>query len=345
METRASYFLVGLFVLSLALGTVAFIVWLSRFDGDEDLLRYRIVVDGSVTGLTEGSVVRYSGVPVGQVANIALDPAVPGRVDVLIDLRPDTPVREDTKATLELQGLAGGLYVLLSGGSTDAPLLKPEPGEPPPVIRARPSSISALLEEAPEVTAAITALVNKAALIFSDRNLDNFAQTLENLRTVSDGLASRREEIESLIVNASATMENINQASESFVDVTASLESDITNLIGSADAALVSVERLAVNLDKTLQNSEQDVRATLGEVRETAQSFGALGRELQAIAKENRGGLHDFVNTGLYELSAMLVEARVLIDNLNRISTEVERDPARFIFGDPQGGYETPGNQ
>ena len=330
METRASYFLVGLFVLVLAIGTVGFIIWLAGFDRQADTMRYRIVVDGSVTGLTEGSVVRYSGVPVGQVDSIALDPKVPGQVDVIIAVKPDTPVRTDTKVTLELQGLAGGLYVLMTGGTESAPLLRPVPGEPPPVIRASPSSLSALLEDAPEITAAITTLINRATTLFSDRNVNNVSEMIENLREVS--------------VNASQTLENINRASESFVDVSDSLKSDITNLIGSADATLVSIERLSSNLDKTLLDSEKEVRATLAEVRSTAESFAALGRELDAIAKENRPGISDFVNTGLYEFSAMLVEARVLIDNLNRISTEVERDPARFIFGDPQGGYETPPN-
>ena len=174
--------------------------------------------------------------------------------------------------------------------------------------------------------------------------MNNVSEMIENLREVSDTLSGRRQEIDQIIVNASQTLENINRASESFVDVSDSLKSDITNLIGSADATLVSIERLSSNLDKTLLNSEQEVRATLAEVRSTAESFASLGQELDAIAKENRPGISDFVNTGLYEFSAMLVEARVLIDNLNRISTEVERDPARFIFGDPQGGYETPPN-
>ena len=344
METRASYFLVGLFVLVLAIGTVGFIIWLAGFDRQADTMRYRIIVDGSVTGLTEGSVVRYSGVPVGQVDSIALDPEVPGQVDVMIAVKPDTPVRTDTKVTLELQGLAGGLYVLMSGGTEGAPLLRPVPGEPPPVIRASPSSLSALLEDAPEITAAITTLINRATMLFSDRNVTNISETIHNLRELSDTLAGRRQEIDQIIVDASQTLENVNRASENFVGVSDSLKNDIANLIGSADATLVSIERLSSNLDKTLLNSEQEVRATLAEVRSTAESFASLGQELDAIAKENRPGISDFVNTGLYEFSAMLVEARVLIDNLNRISTEVERDPARFIFGDPQGGYETPPN-
>ncbi len=345
METRASYFLVGLFVLVLAIGTVGFIIWLAGFDRQADTMRYRIIVDGSsVTGLTEGSVVRYSGVPVGQVESISLDPKVPGQVDVIIAVKPDTPVRTDTKVTLELQGLAGGLYVLMSGGTEGAPMLRPVPGEPPPVIRASPSALSALMEDAPEITAAISTLINRATMLFSDRNVTNISETIHNLRELSDTLAGRRQEIDQIIVDASQTLENVNRASENFVGVSDSLKNDIANLIGSADATLVSIERLSSNLDKTLLNSEQEVRATLAEVRSTAESFASLGQELDAIAKENRPGISDFVNTGLYEFSAMLVEARVLIDNLNRISTEVERDPARFIFGDPQGGYETPPN-
>jgi hypothetical protein len=36
----------------------------------------------------------------------------------------------------------------------------------------------------------------------------------------------------------------------------------------------------------------------------------------------------------------MASEVRTLIATLTRISTQFERDPARFLFGDRQKGYE-----
>ena len=55
---------------------------------------------------------------------------------------------------------------------------------------------------------------------------------------------------------------------------------------------------------------------------------------------ENREPLRDFTNTGLYDVTNMIAEVRDFLVGLNRVTTEVERDPARFLFGNQQQGYE-----
>ena len=58
METKASYILVGSFVLALCLAAAGFILWIAKFQFDQEFARYDIFYEGSVTGLTEGSSVR-----------------------------------------------------------------------------------------------------------------------------------------------------------------------------------------------------------------------------------------------------------------------------------------------
>ena len=74
MEIRASYLLVGAVVLALVAGLAAFSVWLVRADIDRRVEPYQIAFAGSVTGLQQGSQVRYRGVPVGRVTDIRIDP-------------------------------------------------------------------------------------------------------------------------------------------------------------------------------------------------------------------------------------------------------------------------------
>ena len=69
METRANYFLVGLFVVVLSLGLLGFVIWLAKFQLDTSVAHYDVVYQGSVTGLKQGSAVRFSGVKVGEVTN------------------------------------------------------------------------------------------------------------------------------------------------------------------------------------------------------------------------------------------------------------------------------------
>ncbi|MCZ6453964.1 MAG: MCE family protein, partial [Alphaproteobacteria bacterium] len=73
----------------------------------------------------------------------------------------------------------------------------------------------------------------------------------------------------------------------------------------------------------------------------SATTMTRVSNEIEALIAENRAPLRDFTSEGLYELTNFLSEARTLIDVLNRVTTQVERDPARFIFGNQQKGYET----
>ena len=50
--------------------------------------------------------------------------------------------------------------------------------------------------------------------------------------------------------------------------------------------------------------------------------------------------LKDFADSGIYELISFLAEARALAATLQRVATQLERDPARFLFGDANKGFQ-----
>src|SRR3546814_6452402 len=100
METRANYIMVGCFVLLLAFGLLGFVLWLAQFQFEEEYARYDIVFESSVTGLNEGSPVRYRGVRVGEVLSVDLDPDRPTAIRVTLEVQERPPVRADSVATL-----------------------------------------------------------------------------------------------------------------------------------------------------------------------------------------------------------------------------------------------------
>ncbi len=51
--------------------------------------------------------------------------------------------------------------------------------------------------------------------------------------------------------------------------------------------------------------------------------------------------MRDFSNSGLYELTQFLIEARVLVSNLDSVVRQIDRDPSRFLFGRREGQVET----
>jgi phospholipid/cholesterol/gamma-HCH transport system substrate-binding protein len=316
METRANNLLVGSFVLLILVGATVFFLWLAKFQFDVEFTRYDIRFPGSVSGLKVGSSVELNGILVGEVIDIRIDPQQVENVVVTIEVPAETPVREDTLASLQLQGITGGVTIQLAGGTQGAPPLEPRAGEKRAVIASQTSSLEQFLEDAPELLQSLQLLVARASALLNENNQAAFAKSLNNVSVVTGALAARTDDIETLFSGAAQTMTNLRDASDA--------------LKGAANT-----------INTTVARNEPEVAGLVDDLRKSAKTMTRVSGELEGLIAENRAPLRDFTGEGLYELTNFLSEARALINGLNRVTKQVERDPARFIFGNQQQGYET----
>ena len=331
METRANFIAVGAFVIAAFLGLLAFVVWLSNWQAARAYDEYWIYFDGSVKGLRVGSSVTYRGITVGEVTSIGFpEDGDVERILVKTRIVDDAPVRADTVASLEIQGLAGGALVMLSGGSNASPPLQASEGEDFRVIPSAPSQLDRLLSGAPALVEQVQELVGRATLVLGDQNQAAFTGLLENLNTLSGALATRSDSIDSILVDAATTMGELKGAAGSVQSVASAVERDLPPALADARSVLQNVEKGSKDLDKFVAQAGR-----------TAKSFEGVADEAGGMIKENRAAIRDFTGSTLYDANAFLADFRVLIDNLNRLMTEVGRDPARFLFGGQQRGFET----
>ncbi len=340
METRASYLLVGTFVLAFAAGLVVFVIWLAKFQFDTEFTRYDVHFKGSVTGLSLASPVRYSGVRIGEVVEISLLPDRPDEVRVTIETDAKAPVRADTVATLELEGLTGGLAVLLIGKAPDSPPLEAEPGQRYPVITSEASTLQQVIEGAPELVQKVDLLLARANDLLKAENRISLSNSLANIDSFTTTLKDHSGDIGELIVNAGATMENVRKATASLEVLAANLNVSADKMMARVDTTLISIDGMATGITRSVEDSAVDVRALIGDLRGTTKSLRKTSDEVHAMIAENREPLSDFTATGLTEFTGLLIELRDLVVALNRVTTELQRDPARFLFGDRQQGYE-----
>jgi phospholipid/cholesterol/gamma-HCH transport system substrate-binding protein len=340
METRASYLLVGTFVLAFTTGLVVFVIWLAKFQFDTEFARYDVQFKGSVTGLGLASPVRYSGVRVGEVIEISLSPDRPEEVRVTIEVDSKTPVRADTVATLEIEGLTGGLYVLLIGKSPEAPPLAAAPGARYPVITSEASTLQQVIEGAPELVQKVDLLLARANDLLNPENRISLANSLTNIDSFTTTLKDHSGDIGALIQDASATMENVRKATANLEALAGNLNENTDQLMTRVDTTLASIDGMATGIARSVEDSAGDARALIGDLRGTAQSLSKTSDEVHGMIAENREPLSDFTATGLTEFTGLLIEMRDLVVALNRVTTELQRDPARFLFGDRQQGYE-----
>ena len=84
METKAHHVLIGSFVLIISAAFISVVLWLGKASIDSDYAYYEVVFNDEVSGLNPGSAVEYSGIKVGDVVNLRLDPNDPRVVRVRI---------------------------------------------------------------------------------------------------------------------------------------------------------------------------------------------------------------------------------------------------------------------
>lgn len=327
METRANYLLVGSFVLIIFAGTILFVLWLAKFQFDQKFTRYDIEFQGSVSGMKVGSSVELNGIPVGEVIAIGIDERDVEKVKVTIEVPASTPIREDTLASMQLKGITGGINVQLGGGTQASPPLLPKPGQKRAVIASKASALEQFLEGAPELMASVQTLVARAAVLLGPKNQTSFAETLANFATVSGALAARTGDVETLITDASTTMTNLREASAA--------------MAGIADHAKTALSQIG-DAAGTVSDNRENIEGLIKDLRATSDAFTGMSKQMTELVKENRLPLREFTGEGLSELTNFMSEARALMDSLTRVSSQVERDPARFLFGNQQQGYETP---
>lgn len=300
METRAHHVLIGVFTLLVAAGILFFIYWAGQFGGERRHAYYEAVFEEAVTGLTTGSPVLYLGIKVGEVSGFRVDPEDPNKVRVIlkIEIREDIKVRQETTASLELQGVTGASVIQLSGGGA-SPVLPHvrTPFEELPQIETTQTGLSALFSRAPEVFGRAEETLFELRQILRD-NREEIDTTLDNVARITSAFAERDEDFKRIIANTAEMSEKLPGLAQDLRDVTQ-------------------------RMDRLLQN---EGRAALANV-------GTLAQDGSRLIRNNEEAINAFAERGLAQFGTFVTEARRLLASLGRVANRLESDPSGFLFG------------
>lgn len=265
MEEKVNFAAIGAFVLVLGAALIGFTLWLSSgksYRTNYDT--YLTYMSESVSGLNLNAPVRYRGVEIGRVRKIALAPGNVEQVELTLDIERGTPVKTDTVAVLQTQGLTGLAFVELTGGGRNSPALQKQPGASYPVIKAGPSLLTRLDTA---VTRLLTNLnqtsENLNALLDTDNRLA-VKKTLTDLAKLADTLAAHSDLIDSTLTDAAHTMNNTARLSDE----------------------LAGFGQHGGDMRKTLQDTRRFTGQTLPEIQQLVSQLRDLTGSLQRVSKQ-----------------------------------------------------------
>ena len=259
METRANYVLMGLFTLAVIVGGFGFVYWFNTIGGVGERATYRIVFDGSVSGLRTGASVLFNGIRVGEVTELKLDPAAPRAVIAMVSIEKVVAVRTDTSVNLEYQGVTGTASIALRGGSETSPL---PPGNPP-TLNVDAAGAQDVTQAAREAMRRIDSLVadNEAVLKGALKNIEAFSQTLAANSQRIDHILSGAE---GLLGGGADQPGDIAQAARAIKSAAENLDARSaeisTGLTRFSTSGLREWERLAIDGRRTLAEVDKMVK-------------------------------------------------------------------------------------
>lgn len=252
METKAKYTLVGFFVLTFSLALVAFVLWLARYDVNEQHFKeYRLYMTQSVAGLNTNSIVYYKGLDVGFIKDIRINPKNQEEIEIVLRISQPNLIKVDSYASIESQGITGNKTVELGGGSQGAKMLMPN-DEGFATIALKESFLSSLTSKASNIGEKFDVLLSRVNMLLNNQNLHNVEKILDNTQRSTKSFNT--------MVN------NLNQV----------VKTNLTSSLQNLDHSLKQIDKLANNWDKVGNNVNElirdDIKTLLNEFKNTANS-------------------------------------------------------------------------
>jgi phospholipid/cholesterol/gamma-HCH transport system substrate-binding protein len=338
METRANYALIGLFTLAVIAAAFGFVYWFSGGERGQGRQSIRIVFSGSVAGLSQGSSVSFNGLRVGEVSSLGLLPEDPRRVVAIAQVDSSTPVRSDTRARLEYQGLTGVANVGLSGGEPGAPPLVAGPGQPMPTIFADRSDFQDLIETARNIARRADDVLERVGRVVTD-NEGSISRTIQNVERFSQALGENAEGIDRFLAQIGQAAEKIGPLAEKLE----TLATNVDEVVRSVDRQRVA--RIVENVDnfttalgenrQVVSDALKDAASLIDRLNETAPKLDTAVAEIAEITKAvdpaKIGRTVDNVDTFTQTLSRRspdvdkaIQEARSITEKLNKSADRID---------------------
>jgi phospholipid/cholesterol/gamma-HCH transport system substrate-binding protein len=304
MERNANYALVGIASMVLFAGLIVFVIWLAKFSLHKEYDRYDVIFQGPVRGISEGGEVHFNGIKVGDVTRIALDPTNTARVIARIKVTSDVPIRTDSYATLEAQGITGVNYIQITAGTRNKPLLRSTVGRGEiPVIPSQKGALADLLEGGGTVLQRTVEVLDRVNRLLSDTNIRTLTGAFEDVHSLTSELAERRAII-----------------------------ADAQHALQSIDA---TTQKIGVLADSSNALVNGDAKKTLANLAQAADELRATAHDAQGMISDLKGPTSDFATNGLPQLTTAVSSLQTATDSLNRVVNEAEQSPQAFIGKTP----------
>ena len=250
-------------------------------------------------GLEPGASVLFGGIDVGKVKAVQPWASDPTKIEILFDVKKDTPLNEKSVAKLGLVSVMSAASLSITTGSNNAKRLPPG--------SAIPSQEGA--------------------------SLDEIAGKIAGVADNADGLITQvRGELQDITGDARSVLANLNAVTGK--PNQQKIQGVLDNVNGLLAAERPKIDRLTDQLNTLAEHADttvQNVNGTVTDVREPLRNDLA---ELQATLQQARALLSDVqvvVRANDYKIDDTIENLRTATDNLDQLTDSLKQRPWSLV--------------
>lgn len=345
MSEQASYFKIGLFIITAVVLAVAGVIALGIGAFARDELVVETYIEESVQGLEVGSPLRFRGVQLGEVTMIDLvareydteswlvlvrvaverDALLGDPVEKVSPREWDDAVTEGLRMQLASQGITGTLYL-------EADFVDPE-RHPVAEIDWHPRH-----PYIPSIPATLTRFTESLDQILTNLDDIDVVRLATRLQETLEGTSNllRAVDLQTINTEAVGLVTELRVTNQRLQEILAT---------GSIEALLTDAAATAAVTRRIAEENEGPLRETLAPLPETAASARTAAANLESFTSELTGTLALLQRTlarldlAVYEqepeIADLLENLRVISDNLRDLTENAKRYPSHTLFGNP----------
>jgi len=302
MKTEAK---VGAFVLaSLALLTFT-LIYLMTTSSHTGSVPYKTYLHYA-GGLEAGAPVLFGGIYAGRVTAVRTWTSDPTKIEILMDLKPGTPVNEKSLAKLGSVSLMSGPVLLISTGSNDARRITPNQAIPSQDVASMDEIIAKISTVADNANTLMTQVQGELNGISGDARI-----LLANLNTMTG--KQNQQRINVMLEQTSRLVTETRPKIDGMLDQLSRITTKLEPVLDHTDGTIQ-------NINGTVSDLRDPLRNDLTQLQTTLQEANGLLANMQVMVRANDSRIDE-----------TLENLRITTQNLSELTNSVKQRPWSMI--------------
>lgn len=229
-------------------------------------------------GITEGSLVKYRGIDVGQVAEIILPGEEDNRIGLRIEVDKNTPIRVDSRAFLTSISLMSERHVEITAGSPDAELLPPGS-----VIPGKEAfSFAQMAESWAKLSARVEVLLDRINDALNEENRSHLSSVMQQMDAL---MKQSRDPLNQTVANLATLSREMTELSTNLNHLATHTGASLDSLLTTLHATTRVANDLIQETAQTVSNLETLTLSNQARITEIVDNLHVASQNLQEFSR------------------------------------------------------------